>query len=164
MTKSQPKHLHGHATCYETSLFIATLSCHPNGQLRLKTTAFLLCSCNAWLGAKTEGQWCCRPLEARSVDGFRIHPPWPALTWPPCWGGERRPSLQRQNPNSLPTLTSIHCLEIFTTAVVDLNSPGRKRYACVTLAKQVCTNILSGTMLQSLKVAPPSNANYIFQN
>lgn len=87
-----------------------------------------------------------------------------APTCLPCWGGGRRPSLQRQNPNSFPTLTSIHCLEILNTAGVDLNSPGRKRWACVTLAKQVCTNILSGTMLQSLKGAPPSNANDIFQN
>lgn len=87
-----------------------------------------------------------------------------APTWPPCWGGVRRPSLQRQNPNSFPALTSIHCLEILSTAGVDLNSPGRKRWARVTLAKQVYTNILSGTTLQSLKGAPPSNANDAFQN
>lgn len=124
--QSQSKHLQGQATGYETSLFITTFSCHPSGQLG-KATAFLMHSCNAWLRAKTGGQRCCRPLEARAVDGSWIcqfgvlQPDCPARK-----GVQLKSSDKDRNPS---LFNSDFCLLLRDThtAVVDLNSPRRKR-------------------------------------
>lgn len=130
---------------------------YPSGQLRLKATAFLLLSHNAWLrvkiGISGAARLCSRTSNGSGICLTGALPP----ACPAGAGVQLNSSDKDRNPNF-----SQHCplqqLVIPSTPAANPNSPWRRQVG-VTPAQQGCPNTWSANILLSLKLAPLSNFN-----